>query len=126
MPAISGSSIPRESRRQERRAGRDSHRAVALIKPFRLHADLALLRLAGLDTHAEHLHGIGQRLFAIDGELLVHGIARRGGAEMGKAGAREMKVRGVGVIDRRDQPALAVGSVEVDGLAEPLALDQRG
>ena len=45
---------------------------------------------------------------------------------MGEAGAGEMQMRSVGMVDRRDQPALAVGGVEVDGLAETLALDQRG
>ncbi len=45
---------------------------------------------------------------------------------MGQAGAGEVQMRGVGMVDRRDQPALAVGGVEIDGLAETLALDQRG
>ena len=45
---------------------------------------------------------------------------------MGEAGAGQMQMRSVGMVDRRDQPALAVGGVEIDGLAETLALDQRG
>ena len=45
-------------------------------------------------------------LLAVGGELLVHGIAGRGRAEMGEAGAGEVQMRRVGMADRRDQPAL--------------------
>ena len=45
---------------------------------------------------------------------------------MGQAGAGQVQMRGVWMVDRRDQPALTVGGVEIDGLAETLALDQRG
>ncbi len=73
----------------------------------------------------EHLHGIGERLLAVGAELLVHGIARRRRAEMRQAGAGQMQVRRVGMIDRRNQPALPVGGLQIDSLAEAFALDQR-
>ena len=44
---------------------------------------------------------------------------------MGQAGAGEMQMRRIGMVDRRVQPALGLGGVEVDRLAEALALDQR-
>ena len=56
-----------EGRRHQRRARRHRHGAVALVEPFRLHADLALRRLAALQPHAEHLHGIGEVLLAVGG-----------------------------------------------------------
>ena len=53
-------------------------------------------------------------------ELLVHGIAGRGRAEMGQPGAGEVEMRRIGMADRRRQPPLRVGGGEVDRFAETL------
>ena len=89
-----------KGRRDQRRAGRHRHGAVALVEPFGLHARCAGRGLAAFQPHAEHLHGIGQRLFAVGVELLVHGVARRGGAEMRQARAGQVQMRRVGMVDR--------------------------
>ncbi len=112
--------VLREGGRDERRARRHRHGAVALVEPFRLHAGLAFRRLAAFEPHAEHLHGVGQRFLAVGAELLVHGVARRGGAEMRQSGAGEMEMRRVGMVDRRQKPALLVGGVEIDVSPRPL------
>jgi len=79
--------VEREARHGEGLAGRHHRRAVALVEPFRLHAGLALGRLAALEAEAEHLQRIGELLGA-GAELGVHLVARRGAAEMGEAGCR--------------------------------------
>jgi hypothetical protein len=112
--------VEREARHGEGLAGGHHHRAVALVEPFRLHADLALLRLAALEPEAEHLEGIGELLRA-GAELGVHLVARRGAAEVGQAGAGHPAMRRVVVVDRRQQPAGRSHRLVVDaGGAAPL------
>ena len=102
---------------------RDQPGAVALVGPFRLHADRARLRLAALDAELEHLHGVGE---VVALQLGVHGIARLRAAEMGQAGQRHDDVRRLRMVERQKQPLLRDQRVVVDRLAEAVRLDGRG
>ena len=55
------------------------------------------------------------------GELLVHGVAAGGAAEMGQAGAGDVAVRRIGVADRGQQTPIGIGSGKIDGLAQAVA-----
>jgi hypothetical protein len=98
--------VERVGRQLERLLGRHHTAPIALVEPFGLHADLAGRRLAALQTPLEHLHRIGElRLVGL--QLGVHRVARRRAAQVRQAGARDQPARGVGVVQRRQQAAVA-------------------
>ncbi|MNT12942.1 hypothetical protein D3C72_1478920 [compost metagenome] len=74
--------------------------AVAFIEPFGLGAGRTVSRLAAFHAQAEHFHRIAQGL-GIAADLLVHGVAGAGAAQVGQARARHVAVRFIGVVERR-------------------------
>src|SRR5450830_1989987 len=75
--------------------------AVALIKPFRLYTDLAGRRFATFQSHAEHLHAVGQIVGTI--EFFMHGIAPVGTTQMRQTSAGNIAMRRIIVIERCEQ-----------------------
>ena len=118
--------IKREAWRHQRFAGAGGGRAIALIEPFRLHADLAWLGLAAFKAHAEDLHRIGQVLLVLLGQILVHGIARRRRAQMGEAGAGQVKIGRIGMANRRQEIARGIGAFEIEAIAKAMFADHIG
>ena len=96
-------------------AGRDQLRAVALVEPFGLLADLAPGGLAALDAFQEHAHRIG--LLLDRRRLAVHLVAAFRRAEMGQAGACHHQMRRIGMIDRRQDMAGRQFGGEVDAVS---------
>ncbi len=105
-------------------AGADQLRAVALVKPFRLGADAARFRLAVLHAHQEHAHRIGLGFGGCRG--LVHLVAAFGGTQVGQAGASNMQVGGIGMVNRCQDAAFRQRQRDIDILAKPLRLDLGG
>jgi hypothetical protein len=56
----------------------------------------------------------------------MHRIARRGGSEMGEAGAGQMDMGRIVRVDRGKQAAFRIGSRNIDTLAEPAFFDNLG
>ena len=126
--------VERKRRHLERLFARAHDRAVALVKPFGRDARAAAFRLAAFNAHAKHFHAVRQRLHrAVD--LLVHRVARVGAAQMGQTGAGDVAVRGIRMVERRQQAAVGGdlrirvgGGAEAGGgqLFEAAALRNRG
>ena len=112
--------VLRVARKLDRLLRRDQPGAVALVGPFRLHADRAGGRLAALDAELEHLHGVGE-VGAL--QLRVHGIARLRAAEMGQAGQRHDDARRLGMIERQQDALFGDQRVVVHRVAEAVRLD---
>ncbi len=133
MPAISGSSPPSSAKLGEESGapGPGKQGAVPLVEPFGLNAGSAGRRLTPLETHAEHLHRVRERLLL---RRLVHGVPGSGRPEVGKTGAGNDEMRRIRMIDRRQHASLGkclgyidVGtqSMALDGLDKPFTAPDR-
>ena len=58
-------------------------------------------------------------LFRSVANFAMHRVARRGGSEMGEAGAGQMDMGRIVRVDRGKQAAFRIGSCNVDPLAKP-------
>ncbi len=104
----------------DRLLGRDEPRAVALVRPFRLNADRARLRLSAFYPELEHLHGVGEVGTL---QLGVHGVSRLRAAEMREPRQRHDDARRLRVVERQKQPLLSDQTVIVDLFAKAVRLD---
>ena len=103
-------------RRQQRRARQRDSRAIALVEPFRLHPARGAPGLALLQAHLEHFHGVGE--FCGITQILVHLVAALCRAKMRQAGAGDMQMRRIGVIDRRQHTAFLQRGGKINRLAD--------
>jgi hypothetical protein len=89
--------VQREGRRLESRAAGNDAGAVALVKPFGLHAHRAVGRFAALYACEKHAHGIAVRRGGAG--LGVHLVAALRRSQVGESGAGEIQMGRVGMID---------------------------
>ena len=88
-----------ERRHREGLARAHDDAAIAFVEPLRLHTGLASAWFAALHAPFEDAHGVGHR--AVVAGLLVHLVAGRGTAQVGKAGAADQHMGRVWVVQRR-------------------------
>ena len=84
------------------------HAAIALVEPFRLRAGSALAWNATLHAPLEDPHRIGEAAgVGMVLQVLVHGVAGGGAAQVGQAGAGDAHMGRIGMGQRGQHPTLA-------------------
>lgn len=100
--------------------------AVALVEPFGLNAHRTVGRLAAVKPHMEHPHGIRRRAVRALADLPVHGVAGFRRVRVGQPGPGEVQMGRIGMDDRRGEPSVAIGCIEIHDAPDADPVDQRG
>src|SRR6185437_5946395 len=90
---------------------------IPLVEPLRLRADAAARGLAALQAVEKHAHRVGLR--AAGCRERVHPVAALRRAEMREAGAGEIEVRRIGVIDGRQEAGTRAVAADIEDLGGP-------